>query len=115
MNILSNGMETSKDLKDFSDMFSLTSPANTATCTKSTRGTAIDIMLIKRPSSLKYTQAVMTGLNDCHKLISKYRTHFKRLPLKQENYICVLGHEMVRDSFYQRKEQCAVFMLLLNL
>ena len=102
-------METSKDLKDFSDMFSLTSPVNTATYTKSTRGT-------RRPSSLKYTQAVMTGLNDCHKLIlSKYRMHFKGLPLKQENYICVLGHEMVRDSFYQRKEQCAVFMLFLNL
>ena len=45
INILSNGLETSKYLKKFTDTFSLTSLIYTATCTKSVYGTVIIIIL----------------------------------------------------------------------
>ena len=50
INILSNGLKTSKHLKDFSDMFPLTYIANTATGSKSAPGTPLDIMLINKPN-----------------------------------------------------------------
>ena len=84
INIPSNRLETWKHLKDFSDIFSRTSLVNTATCCKSARGTAIDVMLKKRPNSFKYTCAITTSLNDCHKLIlSSLRALCRRLPPKQ--------------------------------
>ena len=121
INILKNGLDTSKHLKDFSDTFSLTNLINTATCTKSSLGTAIDIMLTNRPRSFQHTCAVTTGLSDFHKLIvSCLRAHFKRLPPKhvfyrdykhfnQENFLRDLDHEMIRGSFYQNEEQYAAF------
>ena len=69
INILSNSQETSKHLKEFSHTFSITSLINTAVCTKSTRGSAIGIMLTNRPNFFRNTSTVTTGLSDCHKLI----------------------------------------------
>lgn len=68
INILSNGLKTSKHLKGFSDMFPLTYIANTATGSKSAPGTPLDIMLTNKPNYFTYTCAVTTYLSDCHKL-----------------------------------------------
>ena len=109
-------METLRHLKDFSDMFFLASLVNTATCSSSARRTATDIMLTNRPHSFRYICAVTTGWSDCHKLIlSGVRAHLKRLPptnylknnenFSTESFLFNLNHEMLRDSFYQSKEQ----------
>ena len=68
INILSNGLKTSKHLKDFNDMFPLTYIANTANGSKSVPGTPLDIMLTNKPNYFTYTCAVTTYLSDYHKL-----------------------------------------------
>lgn len=50
-------------------MFLVRSLANSATGSENARETAIGIILRTRPDSLKYTCAVTTWLNDCHKFI----------------------------------------------
>lgn len=52
-----------------SDVFLVRSRANSATGSENARETAIGIILRTRPDSLKYTCAVTTWLNDCHKFI----------------------------------------------
>lgn len=122
--MLSNSLETSKHLKEFSDMFSLISLTITATCRKSAPGTAFDIMLTNKPNYFTYTGPVTTGLGDCHKLIlSSLGADFMRLPLKQviyrdcqqfirEYFPRDLNHKMIRTSLYQNEDQYAAFTVV---
>ena len=78
-------------------------------------------MLRTRPSSFKYTCAVTTGFNNCHKFIHyNLIAHFKCLPpekvvygdfkqFSQESFLRDVEHEILRGSFYQGEERYAAF------
>ena len=68
---------------DFCDTFDLTNLIKANTCSKSSNQTSIDVILTNLPRSFQKSEAITTGLSDCHKMILTFvRSYFSRLPPK---------------------------------
>ena len=64
VNNLRPSSESSNHFSDLKDTFSLTNLVN-STCFKSNKGTLLDLMLTKKPSSFYKSHSFITGSNDC--------------------------------------------------
>ena len=81
------GMEHSA-LKDFCNLYSLTSLINRAACWKNpSKPTCIDLILTNCPTFLQNSNVVETGLSDFHKtVVTIMKTSFCNLKPKIINY-----------------------------
>ena len=75
-------------LKDFCNLYSLTSLINRPTCWKNpSKPTCIDLILTNRPTFFQNTNVIETGLSDFHKMVvSIIKTSFRKLKPKIINY-----------------------------
>ena len=77
------GMEHS-GLKDFWNLYSLTSLNNEPTCWKNaTKPTCTDLILTNRPKVFQNTNVIETGLSDFHKMVvTIMKTTFRKFKPK---------------------------------
>ena len=111
-----NSKDSSNHLDDLNDIFSLTNLVNFTTCFKSTNETSIDLLLTNRPKSFQKTSGYITGLSDCHKLVTTVlKSTYIKIPPKwtyyrnykqfnEKNFLFDLDQNMVKGEFY--KQEC---------
>ena len=75
-------------LKDFCNLYPLTSLINRPTCWKnSSKPACIDLILTNRPTFFQNTNVIETVLSDFHKMVfTIMKTSFRKLKLKIINY-----------------------------
>ena len=75
-------------LKDFCNLYSLTSLINRPTCWKNpSKPTCIDLILTNRPKFFQNTNGIETGPSDFHKMVvTMIKTCFRKLQPKIINY-----------------------------
>ena len=87
IDLLDPSKDTSNHFSDLLDVFSLKNLVKEPTCSKSDKGSLIDIPLTNKPRSFHKTQGFGTGISDFHKLIVTVLTsYYKKLPLKNISY-----------------------------
>ena len=94
------GMEHSA-LKDFCNLYSLTSLINKPTCWKNpTKPTCIDLILTNHPKFFQNTNVIGTGLSDFRKMmLTIMKTTFRKLKLKIINHrkYKIFSNDIFRD------------------
>ena len=99
-------------LKDFCNLYSLTSLINKATCWKnSTRPTCIDLTLTNRPVIFQNTNVIETGLSDFHKMVvTIMKTTSRKLKSKIRNYRKYknFSNDIFRDTLLEELSQVRI-------
>ena len=105
------GMEHSA-LKDFSNLYFLTSLFNRPTCWKNpSKPTCIDLILTNRPKFFQNTNVIETGLSDFHKMVvTIMKTSFRKLKPKIINYRKYknFSNDIFRDSLLEELSQVRI-------
>ena len=105
------GMEHSA-LKDFCNLYSLTSLINRPTCWKNpSKPTCIDLILTNRPTFFQNTNVIETGLSDFHKMVvSIIKTSFRKLKPKIINYRKYknFSNDISRDTHLEELSQVRI-------
>ena len=105
------GMEHS-GLKDFWNLYSLTSLNNEPTCWKNaTKPTCTDLILTNRPKVFQNTNVIETGLSDFHKMVvTIMKTTFRKFKPKIINYRKYknFSNDIFRDSLLEELSQVRI-------
>ena len=105
------GMEHSA-LKDFCNLYSLTSLINRPTCWENpSKPTCIDLILTNRPTFFQNTNVIETGLSDFHKMVvTIMKTSFRKLKPKIINYRKYkhFSNDIFRDSLLEELSQVRI-------
>ena len=118
INTLRPTSDSSNHLPDLNDTFSLTNLVTDSTCSKSNKGSLIDLMLTNKPKSFYKSHSFVTGLSDYHKLIvSILRTSFQKLPPRfviyrnQKNFLRDLGSRFIQGELRIHIIKCLKYFL----
>ena len=99
INTLRRTSDSSNHLSDLNDTFSFTNLLTDSTCFKSNKDTLIDLMLTNKPKSFYKSHSFVTGLSDCHIIVSILRTSFQKLPTK---FVIYRNHKNFHVSNFLR-------------